>query len=252
MRLLQIDETGRVSLTRNHINNIPPYAILSHTWGSDEDEVTFQELSTGTGTHKVGFTKIRFCGQQAAKDGLQYFWVDTCAIDKSSSTELQESINSMFAWYRNAKKCYVYLTDVPTNTSIPWQTAFHKSRWFTRGWTLQELLAPSSVEFFSKDQRLGDKRSLEQDIHEITGIAVEALQNNDLSSFSVEERMSWTENRNTLREEDKVYSLLGIFGVYMPMLYSEGQNNAFRRLREEIAKNENMSSNHGLLSKRNG
>jgi len=108
-----------------------------------------------------------------------------------------------------------------------------KSRWFTRGWTLQELLAPPSVEFFcSKVKRLGDKRSLERQLHEITGIAVQA----PLSEFSINERLSWAKTRQTKREEDKAYSFLGIFNIYMPLIYGEGMASAFKRLQEEIDK----------------
>src|SRR6266487_3923768 len=218
MRLLEVNGSGQFSLTKDIINNTTPYAILSHTWGDDDKEVNFKDLIDGSGKTKAGYGKIRFCGEQAARDGLQHFWVDTCCIDKSNNTELSEAINSMFRWYRNAAKCYVYLTDVSTtnpnqiNPSLQsWEAAFRKSRWFTRGWTLQELIAPSSVEFFcSNGKRLGDKKSLERQLHEITGIAVSALQGTPPSRFSVEERMLWAKNRDTKREEDKAYSLLGI------------------------------------------
>lgn len=137
----------------------------------------------------------------------------------------------MFRWYQNASKCYVYLLDV----QLSWELAFRKSRWFTRGWTLQELLAPKSVEFYSQDwEHLGDKRSLEQLIHEITGLPVKALQGIPLYNFSVAERLSWAERRFTSREEDKAYSLLGIFNVQMPALYGEGKDQAFKRLLKEI------------------
>jgi hypothetical protein len=195
-----------------------------------------------TGTSKPGYDKIRFCGEQARRDDLQYFWIDTCCIDKSSSNELQEAINSMFLWYRNVAKCYVYLSDVSRpalgaddKPSRPWESSFRKSRWFTRGWTLQELVSPALVEFFSKEgEQLGNKRSLERHIHEVTGIPVKALRGSPLSDFSVPERMSWAETRDTTRKEDKVYSLLGIFDVHMPLIYGEGREKAFKRLREEI------------------
>lgn len=195
--------------------------------------------------NKVGYNKIRFCGGQAIRDGLQYFWVDTCCIDKSNSTELQEAVNSMFRWYQNASKCYVYLSDVSiveqeggtSPSQCPWESAFRASRWFTRGWTLQELLAPNSVEFFSQEGKLlGNKKTLEQQIHEITRIAVAAIRGAPLSNFTVEERLLWAENRQTTREEDKAYSLLGIFNIYMPLIYGERREHAFRRLREEIEK----------------
>jgi hypothetical protein len=138
----------------------------------------------GTRKKKVGYKKIRFCGEQARRDGLQYFWVDTCCINKANHAELSQAINSMFHWYRNASQCYVYLSDIPsppfgTNDEFnpqSWDSDFWKSKWFTQGWTLQELLALSSVEFFSQErERLGDKCSLKQQIHEITGIPVSAL-----------------------------------------------------------------------------
>jgi hypothetical protein len=163
-----------------------------------------------TGKDKVGYIKLRFCGEQAKRDGLQYFWVDTCCIDKSNSTELAEAINSMFSWYRDATKCYVYLPDVSRSDSSltgssdeSWKSSLRKSQWFTRGWTLQELIAPVSVEFFLMEgKRLGNKFTLEQDICEITGIPIKALRGSPLSEFSVAERMSWAASRETCRQED--------------------------------------------------
>src|SRR5947209_1374185 len=160
--------------------------------------------------------------------------MDTCCIDQSNNNELSEAVNSMFRWYRNAVKCYVYLSDVP-QPALSINDAFRKSRWFTRGWTLQELLAPRSVEFFSREgNRLGDKTSLERQIHEITGIADSALRGAALSQFGVDERFSWIEHRQTTRKEDKAYSLLGIFDVFMPLIYGEGEKNAFKRLKASI------------------
>jgi len=154
----------------------------------------------------------------------------------------------MFGWYQNAVKCYVYLSDVSTPkpkandcvSEFTWESAFRASRWFTRGWTLQELLAPSSVEFFSREsKRLGDKTTLEGQIHDITGIAFLAIRGTPLSQFGVNERLSWIRNRQTKLEEDTAYSLLGIFDVHMPLIYGEGRNNAFKRLQEEIDKRSN-------------
>jgi hypothetical protein len=165
-------------------------------------------------------------------------------IDKSSSAELTEAINSMFRWYYEAAKCYVYLSDVSKsdcdendNLLRPtWMSAFRESLWFTRGWTLQELIAPVSVEFFSLEgKRLGDKRSLERQVHEITGISLQALRRNSLSEFSVAERMSWAVTRKTTRKEDEAYCLFGIFDVYLPLIYGEGDK-AFVRFNEEIEK----------------
>ncbi|KAN0070370.1 hypothetical protein V8E54_011239 [Elaphomyces granulatus] len=237
MRLLKGNNTGEFSLTKDLlVSDIPRYAILSHTWGADTEEVSFKDMMDGTGKRKTGYDKIRFCGEQAGRDSLQYFWIDTCCIDKSSSSELQEAINSMFRWYRDAAKCYVYMADVKSS-QLPWELSFRKSRWFTRGWTLQELVAPAIVEFFSAEgEQLGNKKSLERHIHEVTGIPVKALQGSPLSDFSTPERMLWAEKRETTREEDKAYSLLGIFDVYMPLIYGEGRENAFKRLREEMDK----------------
>ena len=145
MRLLQYNNECEFSLTKDLFgDDIPDYAILSHTWGADIEEVTYRDLIDGTGKDKIGYEKIRSCGEQARRDGLHYFWVDTCCIDKSNAVELQEAINSMFRWYRNAVKCYVFLSDVPRPivdsedrcNQLPWESVFRTSRWFMRGWTL--------------------------------------------------------------------------------------------------------------------
>ncbi|TGO07686.1 hypothetical protein BTUL_0253g00020 [Botrytis tulipae] len=247
MRLLQYNETGRFTLTKDFIGDdqIPPYAILSHTWGPNDEEVTFEDIVNGTGKVKPGYEKIRFCGEQAKQDGLLYFWIDTCCINKSNGAELSRSINSMFRWYRNAARCYVYLSDVSgysvsgNHKCIPrlWESDFRKSKWFTRGWTLQELLAPVSIEFFSRERRrLGDKSSLITQISEITNIPRTALEGYPLSQFSVDERLQWIQHRQTTLEEDKAYSLLGIFDVYVLPIYKEGLASAHARLLDEFYK----------------
>jgi hypothetical protein len=257
MRLLNANSNRGFSLTTYASSIIPSYAILSHTWEEDE-EVTFHDMKSGTGTNKAGYNKLRFCENQAEKDGLKYFWVDTCCIDKSSSAELTEAINSMFLWYRNAAKCYVYLSDVSTSknsqlSEISWESAIRQSKWFTRGWTLQELLAPRSVEFFCRDgTRLGDRNSLEQQIHEITTIALQALRGISLSQFSVHERMSWAAGRKTTIEEDQVYCLLGIFDVHLPLIYGEGKNHAFGRLQNEIERHSTANTQDYSIVKRAG
>jgi hypothetical protein len=238
MRLLKYNDEGEFSLTDPFCDETRQYAILSHTW--EADEVTFKDLMDSTGKGKAGYRKIQFCGQQARLDGLQYFWVDTCCIDKSSSAELTEAINSMFQWYGKAVKCYAYLSDVwvpdHDKRQLTWESDFRNSKWFTRGWTLQELIAPSSVEFFSSNgKRLGDRISLVQQIHEITGIAPGALRGVSPNSFSVDERFSWAAKRQTTRKEDKAYCLLGIFEIHLPPIYGEGDH-ASKRLKEEIAK----------------
>ncbi|KAF2023556.1 vegetative incompatibility protein HET-E-1 [Setomelanomma holmii] len=239
MRLLHISN-GSFSLVERVGNDIPRYAVLSHTWGSDDDEVSSGDLMVGVCEYKPGWHKIKFCGQQAAKDGLDYFWVDTCCIQKISSAELTEAINSMFHWYQDAARCYVYLSDVSKKESAEdggrtWASAFRDSRWFSRGWTLQELLAPRSVEFFSVEgTRLGDKKSLKNVLQDITGIDSDALQGIPLSRYSIPERMSWAAGRETKRPEDAAYSLLGIFDIHMPLIYGEGQHKALKRLQKEL------------------
>ena len=246
VRLLKcLPGDGGFELTTFTDELLPPYAILSHTWTTGQ-EVTYNELIAGAGTEKSGYSKIRFCGERAAVDSLEYFWVDTCCIDKSTNHELSTAINSMFRWYRGSAKCYVYLTDVSLpeevadaeDIHISWKQDFRRSQWFTRGWTLQELLAPASVEFFSRNgKRLGSRISLEQEIHDVTGIPISALRGTkDLTGFSVEERMSWAAERRTTLKEDKVYCLLGIFGVFLSLIYGEGQQHATLRLKEEIQK----------------
>jgi hypothetical protein len=246
MRLLQRSNTGGFSLTKAFASDeaIPPYAILSHTW-EEGQEVTFKELIDGNGKGKSGYKKIQFCGQQAERDSLQYFWMDTCCINQSNHVELQKAINSMFRWYQNAAKCYVYLSDISTKKrkasdealDYVWEPAFRQSRWFRRGWTLQELLAPTMVEFFSREwEKLGDKKSLRQQIYQATEIPITALEGAPLSNFSDKDRFSWIHCRETKVEEDKAYSLLGIFDVEMPLRYGEGSASAFRRLEEEIDK----------------
>ncbi|EPE06925.1 kinesin light chain 1 [Ophiostoma piceae UAMH 11346] len=241
MRLLQITDTG-FSLTDFLLNNIPPYAILSHTWGLASDEVTYDDMKNGNGQTKAGYAKLEFCAKQAKRDGLRFFWVDTCCIDKTNQSELSRSIVSMFRWYQRASRCYVYLADVSAacggddQSPAAWDCAFRKSRWFTRGWTLQELLAPSSVEFFSSDDiRLGDKSSLSQQVHEITEIPITAIKGDKVSDFGVEDRFRWSASRETTEEEDIVYCLLGIFEVSMSIIYGEGKDKARRRLGQEIA-----------------
>ena len=237
MRLLHFDESDRLTWSV-FSSNIPPYAILSHRWGGEE--FLFDDLVNKTGKGKLGYKKIQFCGEQAARDNLQYFWVDTCCIDKWNLRELSYAINSMFCWYHYAAKCYVFLSDVPKSTvedaHLPqniWKD-FPESKWFTRGWTLQELIAPKAVEFFSSQgQRLGNKQTLEQEIHTITGIPIEAL-HGDLGNFEVDQRIAWAEGRETTELEDGAYCLLGILGISMMLDYGEGKENALKRLHREV------------------
>jgi hypothetical protein len=231
--------------------NVPRYAILSHTWGPGEASFArwrgrWSILCKAT---QLGLFKIKAACQQAKQDGLKYLWVDTICIDKSSSAELTEAINSMFAWYRDADICYVYLADVPPvmpNEALEGDSVFNSSRWFTRGWTLQELVAPSTVVFYSNLWTLiGTKSSLSRQISVITGIDVRCVMNQEaLGSYSISQRMSWASQRVTTREEDMAYCLMGIFDLNMPLLYGEGRK-AFRRLQEEIIR---LYNDHTVLA----
>jgi len=263
MRLLD----ARTLELKTFVDHIPPYAILSHYW--EDEEVQFSDLADlEQAMKKKGFAKIERTCELAIMDGLDFAWVDTCCIDKSSSAELSEAINSMFAWYRYSQQCYVYLADVgfegafAEGQSARYRFAFSRSRWFKRAWTLQELLAPGNfhpdkdpheynrfvsmktpsgryydMKFYSRDwQLLGRKVNLGRQISKITGIPMEYLDGQSLETASISMRMSWAAERQATRPEDIAYSLLGIFDVNMPLLYGEGRTKAFRRLQEEIIK----------------
>ncbi|KAM7197260.1 HET domain containing protein [Rhypophila sp. PSN 637] len=209
--------------------NIPKYAVLSHTW--EEEEVTFGDIMTNPDHNKKkGCSKIDMTCELALQDGLDYAWVDTLP-------ELSEAINSMFRWYHRSAVCYAYLSDLEPSTQV--EVGLHNCRWVRRGWTLQELIAPNSVELYNRDwDYIGSKSGerLAKLLSQITGIIIEILNHKArLSSISVAHRMAWAARRETTRIEDRAYSILGIFGVNMPMLYGE-EEKAFRRLQEEIIK----------------
>ena len=222
-------------------DKIPKYAILSHTWREDQDEVLFTDMGKGSAENKAGYQKLRYACKQAAAAGLEYIWIDTCCIDKSSSAELSEAINSMFSWYQRAEICYAYLADVSGKADLG-----KTNRWFKRGWTLQELIGSSKMVFFSSEWiELGTKSNLCRVLAEITGIDVEILTNAiPLESTSLAKRMSWASHRETTRVEDMAYCLMGLFDINMPLLYGEGEK-AFTRLQEEIMKN---SDDHSLFA----
>jgi len=217
-------------------SDVPEYAILSHTWG--DDEVTLQDWERLEDAQtKTGYAKIEGSCRQALRDGINYVWVDTNCIDKTSSSELSEAINSMFSWYRDSKICYAYLADVsqetPDKSNI--SQAVRGSRWFTRGWTLQELIAPTALTFYSREWvQLGTKMAWRPLISELTGIDSDYLRNpRKIQQASVARRMSWMSRRVTTRVEDMAYCMLGIFDINMALLYGEGTK-AFLRLQEEI------------------
>ncbi|KAK4160266.1 HET-domain-containing protein [Cladorrhinum sp. PSN259] len=237
-------------------DNIPEYAILSHTWGPEE--LTYGEYMA-SGCLPSNF-KIDGCCSIALGQQLEYVWIDTICIDKSSSAELSEAINSMYEWYRKAMVCFAYLSDVSCNASTPIadiassDSDFSRSRWFTRGWTLQELIAPRAVSFFNNQWELighkqqavshpsyrarrarrADEVSILTILRRITNIPLVVLDcQTPPASISVATRMTWAAKRQTTRREDMAYCLLGLFNINMTMLYGEGDR-AFRRLQEEI------------------
>ncbi|GIZ43024.1 hypothetical protein CKM354_000626900 [Cercospora kikuchii] len=222
------------------------YAILSHTWG--KDEVGFDDIHQDRAKSMAGYRKIDFTCEQALKDGIEHVWVDTCCIDKRSSAELSEAINSMYRWYYNAQVCYAFLEDyLPPEGTAPdrrismildderVQEKLIGCSWFTRGWTLQELIAPATVRFYDGGWNfIGTKWQCMSPLIRITGIPKEVLVNREqLSTTSIAQRMSWASRRTTSRLEDQAYCLLGLFDVNMPLLYGEGSK-AFVRLQEEI------------------
>ncbi|THV00571.1 HET-domain-containing protein, partial [Dendrothele bispora CBS 962.96] len=232
-------DTSRLHLSEFPGNQIPPYAILSHTWG--EGEITFQDIrspESDATRKKAAFRKLRGCCNLARQHGFQWVWIDTCCINKDSSAELSEAINSMYRYYQDAEVCYAYLPDVIRNENPRYvNSSFRKCRWFTRGWTLQELLASSTVIFMDVDWvEIGTKSSLQDVITAVTGIPAEVLLDDDPQNISIATKMSWAAMRETTREEDRAYCLMGIFGVHMPTLYGEGLSNAFMRLQLEIIK----------------
>ncbi|KAI0742557.1 heterokaryon incompatibility protein-domain-containing protein [Daedaleopsis nitida] len=222
------------------------YAILSHCW--DDDEQSFKDLrkihkrcsASGTDPRDHVCEKIRRCCELVRLHGHVWVWIDTCCIDNTSSAELSEAISSMYRYYAMAKVCYAYLRDVPTEGAFTFErgryiSPFARSRWHRRGWTLQELIAPRFVLLLSSSwDVLGSKADLAEDLESITGIPATVLRLEERAQArSVAQRMSWASRRETTREEDEAYCLLGLFGIHIPTLYGEGRQ-AFRRLQEEI------------------
>jgi len=252
MRLL---DTTTLQVVEFHGPEFPDYAILSHTWVPDE-EISFQDVQVLNHSKrsvreaqavaaikaKSGYAKLASSASYVSSHGFQYIWIDTCCIDKTSSAELSEAINSMYRWYQQASLCFVYLQDVMKEyegeSADDFYNTCRESRWFTRGWTLQELIAPEDVVFCdSKWKYLGSKehdRHIQRALSLITGVDVRVLDGSlKPSEIGVAERMKWAARRQTTRLEDKAYCLMGIFDVNMPLLYGEGER-AFIRLQEQI------------------
>ncbi|KAK1832596.1 heterokaryon incompatibility protein-domain-containing protein [Podospora conica] len=244
MWLLDVDDYTLRQFINPQDVHLGGYAILSHTWG--DGEVSFDDIQClDVARARPAWDKVQQTCRVAEERGFAFVWIDTCCIDKRSSAELSEAINSMFAWYRAAAECYVYLADLggddgnqfylygDENKPFP---DIRKCRWFTRGWTLQELIAPKFMYFYDRTwTQRGSKKSLSELLTRITNIDKETLFDPErLYSLPVARRMSWAATRQTTRPEDMSYCLFGIFGVNMPLLYGEGAN-AFLRLQEAIA-----------------
>lgn len=231
--------------------NSTAYAILSHVWGKDEDEVSYEDMVSGHPEAKRGYRKLFNCCKQAHQDGLSYAWVDTCCINKTSSAELSEAITSMYAYYERSSICYAFLDDVVASNGVNeafLSFSFSKSNWFTRGWTLQELIAPRIVRFFDRSWSLVGAKTdslISEAIERITKVDVAVLNiRSAIKVTSIAKKMSWAAGRKTKRIEDRAYSLMGLFGVYMAPIYGEGAH-AFIRLQEAILK---VSNDHSIFA----
>ena len=245
-------------------SKVPKYAILSHRW--EGSEISFKDVTKYRNLGASGWAKIRKSCEIANMRGMEWIWIDTCCIDKRSSAELSEAINSMFQWYRDAQECYAYLSDVPsgctTESHSEHRSPFRQSEWFTRGWTLQELIAPWSIIVLDQAwEKIGTKQSLDYLISSITGIDCLNDDSSDADdsplNHCVAVKLSWASRRVTTRQEDIAYCLMGLFNVNMPLLYGEGKR-AFVRLQLEIMKQnydasifawtERAGNNIGLLA----
>ncbi|KAI1336897.1 HET-domain-containing protein [Xylariaceae sp. FL0016] len=239
---MRLTNTESLELEEFVGDQIPPYAILSHTWGPEE--VSFQEWNKPERPNgKAGYRKIMGACLEARNQHLDYLWCDTNCIDKSSSAELSEAINSMFPWYRDSAICFAILEDVSAQDEDI-STSMKNSRWFTRGWTLQELLAPKKLQVYDQNwELLGSREQLKYLISRITGIPKEYLLGNSLSTANIAQKTSWLAKRQTTRIEDMAYCMFGIFDVNLPLLYGEGPK-AFLRLQEELIR---VSNDHTIF-----
>jgi len=219
-----------------HFHDPPPYAILSHLWTPGEAH-RFHEIGTPGIDKKPGYHKVDMCCKLALEDGLDYVWIDTCCADAESTTAFTEALNSSYSWFQNSEVCYVYLDDVDGSEDLESEgSTFRRCRWFKRAWTLQELLAPVNLFFFSSNwSMLGTKVGLATVISDVTGIHRDAiLYPSRVPFFSIAARMSWANGRKSSKGEDRVYSLMGLFGVNLPIVYGEGEKNVFIKLQRSI------------------
>ncbi|KAI6709734.1 hypothetical protein PZA11_002007 [Diplocarpon coronariae] len=240
MRLIN---TATIEL-ESFLGKPPPYAVLSHRW--EANEVSFEEMKPGGIRDTQKLSKIHSSCAIASRHGLEFLWIDTCCIDKASSSELSEAINSMFRYYKEAEICYTYLCDVGSvqlTLPVDPRSDFCQSVWFSRGWTLQELIAPKQMRFYNRDWAyIGSKAGLKDAICSVTKIPESFLLGGDLTRESVSRKMSWVSSRQTTVPEDIAYCLLGLFDVNIPLLYGEGEEKAFLRIQEAILKHTDDNS----------
>ncbi|KAG6329234.1 hypothetical protein ID866_9855, partial [Astraeus odoratus] len=214
------------------------YATLSHRWGKHEPLLRDVE---GRAVYDIpgmdGVIKLKAFCVAACQQGYQWGWVDTCCIDKDSSAELQEAIGSMFTWYRQSALTIVYLSDVTDSDTLS------QSVWLTRGWTLQELLAPRRVLFYTQKWTLYKNptssnhktdRAIVRELEKATSIASQFLVDFQPGVDKARSRLQWASRRYTTRSEDIAYALFGIFNLHLPVLYGESTDHALGRLLAEI------------------
>ncbi|KAG2136886.1 hypothetical protein BD769DRAFT_1664433 [Suillus cothurnatus] len=217
------------------------YVMLSHRWGKNEPllhdiqgSVVYKLKAAG------GLVKLQSFCKLARHAGYHWAWVDTCCIDQNNHVELQKSLTSTFAWYHHSALTVVYLSDVPPSAK---SGALAKSEWNTRGWTVPEFLAPKAVLFYQQDWTLylddhspNHKESVKimDELEDATGIDAHALVAFQPGMKDARQKLQWVSTRVTTVPEDIAYSLFGIFGIHLPILYGENAQNALRRLLQEI------------------
>jgi hypothetical protein len=198
------------------------YAILSHC--PQKDEVLFADMADPDRAYsqetkgKQGFAKLEMCSRIALDHGLQYVWIDTCCIDKNSSAEISEAINSTFRYFAESELCIAYLDDLEDHTKDDYFLS--RSTWFSESWTLPALVASGDLHYYSHNwKKLGSKASLSRQTSHVSGVTERVLVDpSALASICVSEKMSWAARRTTLRAEDRAYSLMGLFDINMPLL----------------------------------
>ncbi|KAF3762837.1 hypothetical protein M406DRAFT_232617, partial [Cryphonectria parasitica EP155] len=237
------------------------YVIISHRWLPGGSEIVFSDMPQLAESYCLSGSLQAPPGKEEslrklhgacetvkglAGQNVNYVWLDTICIDKSSSSEVSESLNSMYMWYTKAERCLAYMSDYQVGSP----TSFINSEWFDRGWTMQELVAPSKLEFYDANwRRFGDRSLFTRELAQKTGMRSGILSGQITATHiyhaSISHRMSWAARRTMTRKEDIAYCSMGVFDVNMPVLYGEGMDSAFRRLQEEIIK---YSIDHSIFA----